>query len=195
MNFWPSIEQEIIKRLKSELPDTCFYHSPGHTKDVLAQSLVIAEEIGLSDKEIEVLKLAALFHDTGFVFSPKAHEENSCVIAEKRLQELDVEQGIINQVKSAIMATKIPQNPKNKIEEVLCDADLDYLGRDDFYEIGNKLFQELKVQNIVADEVQWNELQAKFLSSHSYFTEYSKLKRAPKKEEYLQEIKDWLKKH
>jgi predicted metal-dependent HD superfamily phosphohydrolase len=189
MNFWKSLEKEVLSILKSELPESCYYHSVGHTKDVLAQCLVIAKEEGLTENEVNILKLAALFHDIGFTISPKNHEEQGCKISEKRLRELNLENNIIDQVKSAIMATKIPQSPKNKLEQVLCDADLDYLGREDFYEIGNKLFKELKVQQIVSNELEWNQLQVKFLSNHSYYTEYSKLNRSKEKLKHLEQIK------
>ena len=62
-----------------------------------------------------------------------------------------------------IMATKIPQSPRNGLEEIICDADLDYLGRDDFYEIGATLFEELKAYNVLQNEREWNRIQVKFL--------------------------------
>ena len=87
------------------------------------------------------------------------------------------------------MATKIPQSPKTKLEEIICDADLDYLGRNDFYSIGNTLFQELKERNFVTSVEQWNDIQIRFLDAHHYFTTTNKEKREGKKQEYLLELK------
>jgi hypothetical protein len=63
-----------------------------------------------------------------------------------------------------IMATRIPQSPANLLESILCDADLDYLGRDDFKKIGQTLFEEFTEYSILHDEQAWNRLQVSFLS-------------------------------
>ena len=91
------------------------------------------------------------------------------------------------------MATKIPQSPKNKLEAIICDADLDYLGRDDFYDIGNTLFEELKAYNILQTEEAWNKLQVKFLENHSFFTNTNRRRRAPRKGKYLRELRALVK--
>ena len=75
----------------------------------------------------------------------------------------------------------------------MCDADLDYLGRDDFYEIGGRLFEELRAQGIVETEREWNLVQKTFLDSHRYHTSYSKTNRERIKNQRLQEILGKLK--
>jgi hypothetical protein len=70
----------------------------------------------------------------------------------------------------------------------LCDADLDYLGREDFYEIGGRLLEELKTQGVVETEREWNLVQKTFLESHRFHTQYSKANRETFKKERLQEI-------
>ena len=189
---WESIQNEVFELLNNKLPSVCTYHCPDHTRDVLESSIFIAEQEGLNSDELESLKLAALFHDTGFTISLQNHEENSCRIAADMLKPYKVSSKQLEIIQSAIMATKIPQSPKSKMEQVLCDAYLDYLGRDDFYTIGETLFDELSNQNILKNREEWNNLQVKFLSNHEYFTNYSKLNRSPRKKQYLQEIKDWL---
>lgn len=92
-----------------------------------------------------------------------------------------------------IMATRLPHSPSSKLEKVLCDADLDYLGRDDFYEVGGRLFQEMKKHGIVETEREWNLVQKTFLESHRYHTAFSQSHREPKKQERLQEIVSSLK--
>ena len=85
---------------------------------------------------------------------------------------------------------EIPQNPKNLLEEILCDADLDYLGREDFFKIGNHLFEELKSYKIVNTEREWDLLQIRFLEQHQYFTKTAIAIRKPKKDLYLKLLKD-----
>jgi uncharacterized protein len=86
------------------------------------------------------------------------------------------------------LATRIPQSPLTKLEKVLCDADLDYLGRKDFYEIGGRLLEELKEEGVVETEREWNLVQKTFLESHRYHTRFSKENREAKKREHIQEI-------
>jgi hypothetical protein len=75
------------------------------------------------------------------------------------------------------------------LEEIIADADLDYLGRTDFHVIGRRLFDELKFQKVIQNEQQWNELQVGFLSTHQYFTATSMERRNPQKLEHLQQLK------
>jgi len=84
-----------------------------------------------------------------------------------------------------IMATKIPQTPLNHLEQIMADADLDYLGRDDFQVISDRLFQELEIP----DKNKWNKIQIAFFEKHSYFTESAKRLRNDKKQENLAKIK------
>ena len=87
-----------------------------------------------------------------------------------------------------IMATKIPQTPLTKLEEIICDADLDYFGRDDFFPIANTLFLELKARDFVASEYEWNKIQIKFFKQHRYFTDTTKKLRAKQKQHYFEMI-------
>ena len=87
-----------------------------------------------------------------------------------------------------IMATKIPQTPQTPLEKILCDADLDYLGREDFYSIGLRLFEEMKTRGFVESEREWNLIQKTFLESHRYHTAYSRANREGRKQQHLQEI-------
>lgn len=86
------------------------------------------------------------------------------------------------------MATRIPQTPKDHLGEILADADLDYLGRDDYFTINKKLFQELYSTGQVLNEKEWNKMQQEFFERHSYFTNTSKVKRNNSKMNNLQSI-------
>ena len=91
-----------------------------------------------------------------------------------------------------IYATIIPHNPKNKLEKIICDADLDYLGRDDFFDIADSLRRELRDHGKIKSDRLWDEIQVKFLTQHQYFTKSAKKMRDAKKAEHLQVIKDRL---
>lgn len=178
-----------MHRLESGLPDVLSYHSVGHTKDVQKQAerIALAENVH-STEEIFLLKIACLFHDTGFLFTYSKHEEMGCQIADEILPAYGITPKEMKIIKGLIMATCIPQTPLSPLEEIICDADLDYLGRDDFFSISNKLFQELLAMNFVKTEDEWNRIQVKFFKQHSYFTQTNKDLRTPKKLEHLKVI-------
>ncbi len=90
------------------------------------------------------------------------------------------------------MATRYPQNPHTLLEQIICYADLDYLGRDDFFIIGNTLLKELNESGRFPTVKDWNHFQEKFLSSHQYFTQTAKALRGDKKKEHLQKIQESL---
>lgn len=197
-----SDKTERFKRLEKEvmlllgnLPSDLHYHSIAHTKDVLRQSMRLASMEELNEEDSFILMVAALFHDSGFTRSGHQHEERSCEIAREVLINYDFTEEQIESVCTAIMATKIPQTPLNLISKILCDADLDYLGRSDFYAIGDTLFEEMEGKEVISGRVAWNELQVKFLRQHHYFTHTNKVLRTPLKLAYLKEIEDWLASH
>ena len=89
----------------------------------------------------------------------------------------------------------MPQQPKTLLEEIICDADLDYLGRDDFYPISNGLMSEFIAYGIVKDAKSWDELQIKFLTAHKYFTKTAIETREANKQLRLAEIKERYRKN
>ncbi|MDF2831929.1 HD domain-containing protein [Chryseobacterium indoltheticum] len=190
---YEKLNKIILKRLRENLPEHLSYHSVMHVKDVIDAVEKIAKSEGVNDEDLVLLKTAALFHDTGFLFGSKNHEEKSCEIAAEYLLEYGFSQDQLDKINGMIMATKIPQTPKNHLEQIVADADLDYLGRDDFFVIGDKLFEELSMFGIVNSERDWNLLQEKFLESHHYFTETAINSRNQKKQDNLDIIKTKLK--
>lgn len=180
----------VLDKLRNELSEKFFYHGLHHTLDVLEVTQELGKELAVSERELILLKTAAAYHDSGFTVSNQDHEALGCDIAREHLPFFGYSTEEIEQICGMIMATKIPQSPKNKLEEILCDADLDYLGRDDFYSIGATLFDELHFHNIIQTQEQWNRIQVSFLESHAYFTKINKERRAPQKIQYLMELKD-----
>jgi uncharacterized protein len=179
----------ILNKLKAELPDYLHYHNAGHTQDVYMTVIRLAELEKIADHEKQLLFTAACFHDTGFLERAAGHETVSCRLANQILPDFDYKPDEIERVCSIIMATKIPQQPKNHTEEILSDADLDYLGRDDFQFISDKLFSELSLLGVVSSYGEWNQIQVAFMENHRYFTKTSRALREAKKEENLKQIK------
>lgn len=182
-------------KLEKELPERLTYHNLHHTLDVLQAAERIAVEESITENEKELLLTAALFHDTGFLKKRDGHEVESCNIAHYYLPLYGYKGAEVEQVCGLIMATRIPQWPGDKLGEILCDADLDYLGRDDFFVLSARLFNELKNEGIVKNEQEWNKEQADFMGAHHYFTPSQVKLRQPVKEQYIELIKSKITNH
>ena len=180
--FFEEIKSKAMYRLKN-LDAGLTYHCYAHTMDVLKQCIRIAEAEGVKDEhEIFLLKVAALYHDTGFLHTYRNHEEASCEIFLAETNGFSFTEEDIAVVKRLIMVTQIPQQPKDILEKIICDADLDYLGREDFFSIGETLRKEFLLYKVVANDVEWENLQLKFLKNHKYHTTSSQLLREPFKQ-------------
>lgn len=179
----------ILHKLAQELDPKLTYHGIHHTLDVLKVTIDLCEKEGISEKDTLLLRTAALYHDSGFTVTSVNHEEIGCQIARENLPRFGYIKEDIEKICGMIMSTKIPQSPKTSLEEILADADLDYLGRDDFESIGETLFLELQNYNIIKTTEQWNKIQVKFLEAHSFFTATNKKNRSPKKSEHLDNLK------
>jgi uncharacterized protein len=193
MDQFPPIQNEIITTLANQLDKRLVYHNTDHTLDVISQAERIARSENISSpKDFLLLKIAALFHDTGFLYLYNGHEEKSCEIADERLrsQFSDTDREIIN---GLIRATKVPQQPSTLLQQIICDADLDYLGRPDFNMLSNNLKSEFLDFNIVKNEEEWEKKQIAFFESHQYFTRTSVEQRLPIKSKRLQELRRHLK--
>ncbi len=176
------LKEFVYKKLEGLDPDLT-YHDKNHTIDVLAQCERIAKAEGVEDeKDLYLLKVAALYHDTGFLRVYKKHEEAGCGIFLEDAADFDFTEEEKQRITSLIMATKLPQMPVTIFEKIICDADLDYLGRDDFFKIGNDLRREFLKHDIIKSDEEWHRLQINFLTAHHYHTETSRNEREEAKQ-------------
>jgi hypothetical protein len=181
----------ILSQLQQGLPGNLSYHGIHHTRDVVASALTIGRAEGIDTHSLRLLETAAWMHDCGFIIQYKNHEEAGCSLAKSWLPHFNYSDADIEIICGMIMATRIPQSPNNLLEQIICDADLDYLGRDDFHPIAFTLFEELKLMMPGGlNEKDWDNIQIKFLESHQYFTNFSLQNRKPRKEQHLQSVKD-----
>jgi hypothetical protein len=136
-----------------------------------------------------LLQTACLFHDTGMLKTYRGHEEASVEICREILPKFGYNEQDIQSVTSMILTTKLPQGARSLLDKILCDADLDYLGRPDYFMIAHKLKYEWTMLNITTTTLhQWYLIQQNFLSSHSYFTDSAIRTRQQGKLENLKEI-------
>ena len=181
--------EAILQRLETGLSTELLYHSYQHTLDVVEATERIAVAEKVSGDALIWLLSAAVYHDCGFLRTYQGHEAESCHIAREMLPKYDYQEQDIDTVCRLIEATQVPTHPKDKLEEILCDADSDYLGSEDFFKIGRGLYKEFLDQGIVTDELSWNQLQLKYLENHRYYTEYSRRKRTKVKHKHMKVIR------
>lgn len=178
--------------LINHLPKEYTYHTIHHIRDVVEQSERIAKKEKINKEDIADLKLAAWLHDVGYIWEPNRHEARGSEYATTILNAMDFPAQKINRITGMIMATKIPQSPKNILEQIICDADLDYLGREGYEENSLLLLQELRLKKEIS-ALDWLKIQDQFLTKHTYFTKTSNTTRNKLKSEVLANIKSTLK--
>ena len=186
---------EVKERLAKEIPAFVAYHNAEHSLYVLQKCIYLSEKEGMDKAQLELLKTGAIMHDTGFIFDSNTfgHEERSCEYADTVLPKYGFEDSEIEVVKGLIMATKLPQSPKNKLEQILCDADLYYLGTENYFNNSDKLVSELRDGGQELNEKRWLEVQIEFLNNHSFFTKTAKHELETKKKENLTKVEDRMK--
>jgi len=185
-----TVEKFIFEKLEKELPDGLSYHGLHHTKDMYQSAIEIAEQENIEGNDLNLIRVAALFHDSGFTTTYQDHEEAGCKIARKELPGFGYSKEEIEAVCGMIMTTKVPQTAKTELERIICDADLDYLGTDKFERIGNTLLEELNERGAGLDVMKWNELQIGFLEKHKYYTKTCIKLRDPVKKQHLEMLKE-----
>ena len=191
--LFEKLKKQILSRLELEFQPCLYYHNLSHTLDVSEATLRLANLEGIDSQYTIVLATAALLHDVGMLDDYIDHEAASVKAAHKILPDLEYTKEEIAEICSLIMATRIPQEASTLGEMIMCDADLDYLGRDDFFMIAHRLRCEWKCQGKNYTLKEWYTMQASFLKKHHYFTKSAIQLREETKQIHLQQILELLK--
>ncbi len=169
------VERHVLKLFAVRNSNEDYYHNLNHTIEVVNFSDKLASEENLSEDNKEILLIAAWFHDTGHFHCCHGHEDQSVELLKDFLRKESYPQEKIETIAGCIKATQIPQNPKNKMEQIICDADLIHLGLPDLEERSISLRKELKAKGIIlGDEIDWLKSSLRFITSHDYYTDYAK---------------------
>lgn len=188
------IEKHISGIYKDKLPDDNCYHNLTHTEEVVGVAKELARLLNVNDEDMETLIIAAWFHDIGYLKQCEGHEEASAEMAADFLQSNNYPDDKINKVKDLIRVTRIPQRPKNLLQEIICDADLHHLGVKDFAEKGEMLRCEIeKYIDKKFSNSDWLKNNIMFFKHQEFFTPAAKEKFEAQKKINLNKIKDELK--
>jgi predicted metal-dependent HD superfamily phosphohydrolase len=166
------------------------FHNLRHTEDVVAAVSDIGTRSGLSAEEMELTVVAAWLHDLGYKYGAENHEETSARLAEEFLERQGVPTKKIKIISSAIQSTRLPQQPRNQIERVLCDADLYHLSNKSFEEKSKLLREEWKVTGFreMTDQ-EWIKHNIDFMEEHRYHTPYGQTLLADGKKKNIKQLK------
>ena len=186
------IQEVVLDKLEKELPDFLFYHNVKHTVDVVTEVELIGWAEGCTDEEILLLKTAALFHDAGHTVSYDDHEYHGTLLVKEMLPAYGYSEEQLEKICRIIMSTKLPPKPGDLLEQIICDSDLDYLGRSDFIPVSNTLYEELKAQDKITNLNDWNKMQVKFISGHQYFTATARQLREVNKKLQIERIRSLI---
>jgi len=169
------VKELVGRTFREKGSSNAFYHNFTHTAEVVKVAEEIANASGVDESEKEVLLIAAWFHDIGHTECCDGHEDVGIEKAAKFLKENDYPDDRIIKVVSLINATRMPRNPKNLLEEIICDADLHHLGTNN-YDIKGELFRnEVEAQNgSKIAEKDWLKNNLKFFNEHKFYTDYAK---------------------
>lgn len=190
-NIVQATDNFILKLFTDKLPNTFVYHNYTHSKRVYKSINEIIEHSQIDVKDATILRLAALLHDTGYIFGRQNHEKEGCKIAREFLESQKVDEEIIKGVEKCILATEFKsKNPKSLLEKIIRDADSSHFGKDYFEEASEFLRKELAMQNIKNySPKEWRKENIRVLvEEHQYYTDYALRNWQPVKEENLAKL-------
>ena len=176
-----SKSSKFVKDLfDKNLPGWAQYHSIQHTMETVEGCLEIGKGSEIDDDDLEILLVAAWFHDTGFTETVEGHEEKSIEIAGSFLRRHRAAEEFVNKINECILATRLNIKPETLLEKIICDADLISLGRHDYFEKNSLLKNEIELREQVEfSNLEWLKRSLQFLDSHQYHTDYAKSKFDP----------------
>ncbi len=189
-------ETNIIKDAKQYvsyllLPlEDYYYHHYEHALDVMERSVYLAGKEWANEDEKEMLALAGLFHDTGFVIQYDKNEYIGAKIARNYLKTILYPEDKIEKITELILATIPSRKPNNLLEQIIKDADLDNLWREDFFDKWDKLKKELElIKNIKIKDPDWHHASLDLFHGHTFYTKTQAKEREKQKKENFKKLR------
>lgn len=164
----------VLNLMENNLSEKFTYHSVRHTQRVISGVEEIGKLEGVDRQSLEILRLAAAWHDSGYLHDIYCHEERGCDLARKHLPDFGLGEVLIEEVCKLIMATKITRHPDGLLQGIICDADLSYLGTEEYDEIADLLYHEFIAFSLTDSPGKWIVQQIDFLENHRFFTHTAK---------------------
>ncbi|MGC9204811.1 MAG: adenylate/guanylate cyclase domain-containing protein, partial [Candidatus Micrarchaeia archaeon] len=101
----------------------------------------------------------------------------------------------IELVEKLILATSFPQHPKDKLEYIICDADLDILGTERFFKRSMDLKKEIEENTGKKyTDIEWYKNQLELLQNHQHFTVSGRILRSEGEKINIEMLKKLIRK-
>lgn len=186
-------KEYVTEYLSNNLSTDYKFHCINHSFEVAKNAYEIGIGSHLENKELDIVLLAAWFHDVGYSKCRKGHEKLSINIAVEFLTKNNFPNKDIQQVKKCIEATKLSHKPISLLEEILSDSDILHIGKKDYLEKSNLLRQELKKnQDLDCSDNEWIKRNIEFMSAHNFYTEYARTNYGPQRLRNIENLKNKL---
>lgn len=184
-----NIAEHAYYILSNKLPKELTFHNLEHTQSVVRAAQIIGHGEGLDENEMAIVEIAALFHDVGYQDSLDNHEQRSIELAREAMRDLEAPEKVIQEVCQCIAATQKGHVPKNKLEQVIRDADAFHFSMPDYFDRLQGLREEWKVtQQKEYTDIEWYQLNISFLSEHTYHTTFGQEYLQLKKEQAISDL-------
>jgi uncharacterized protein len=187
------VDRYVRLLFRDELPEGFKYHGADHTlhpsKGVVASANRIAISENISEHDRELLIIAAYFHDTGYIREYKKNEPIAARMAGRILIMIGYKPNEVARIQKMILSTDLESEPESHVEKILCDADLDHFGREDFFKLDERLREELHEKGMdVNDDVKWYKDTLELLKKHQFYTESQKKLRGKGKQKNIKSL-------
>ncbi len=183
-------EAFVERFYQEQVPAEYVYHNYAHVCDVVEATQLISDGYELTEREYEMLLLAAWFHDTGYDKGPAQHEERSCDHAKTFLSKKNYPADQLNKVISIIMATAMHNKPQNLLEMIIRDADVSHLGSKLYWDRCSRLREELSIKRSeMMAEKEWIDFELDFITNHSFHTEVANELYTDRKKKNIKQLK------
>lgn len=166
-----NLELHILSFLKENLSDKLLYHNLQHSIDVAYFTEFIGKKENCTSLEITLLKTAALLHDSGFIKQYFHNEKYAIEFARQLLPDFDYHTNEIEIISSIIASTEVKVTPTTHLQKILKDADYYNFGLKQYTTSAMALREEMEFYGTSYSDVEWKNVQIKFLEKHQYYTQ------------------------
>ncbi|WP_306639751.1 Pycsar system effector family protein [Sanyastnella coralliicola] len=170
------------------------YHNWEHTMMVHDAAKQIGEAEGVSQDELDCLRIAALFHDVAYYKGKVDHEAQGAKEANAFLTKEEVDPEQIAVIERVIKATRMGTEASDKLEQIIQDADLAHLGSEKYFEttFKNLLHEMNSCGGMDLKEHDWKSMSLKFMRDHQFKTKYAQENFTAQKDRNIETLKAML---
>ncbi len=195
-NLLLDVETYAVNFITRNVPKEYAFHDLQHTIIVVEAAHEIGKAMNLDKDALEILQIAAWFHDMGYDQGKEDHEERGCEYAANFLKPLSYPPEKLEKIQNCILATHLNHTPQTDLERIICDADLSHLGRRNYWDRCERVRQEIAVtRDTVMTDEEWVSFELGFMQAHSFNTKVAQELYGARKNKHIQKLERRQKKY